>query len=222
MKWYMDRSSLIDSLPEWTTMLHKYRLGVFGEYSFADWLTQTSLDCRSVESSSMWIASSGCTPFSLQVTFFLSLHPLMPLVWSTIWVLEAKPLRQRAMLLETWQNSTPFHQMWKTCGLAVSMHLRSQRRHSTDFSLWSRWWLATAYSGMLQVWNWTISLLFSPLILEWRVSFGHRPCRWLVGSIGWFEYADLPQLQSVRLSDNAFTYCHSVVFESRWNCEWIR
>ena len=222
MKWYMDRSSLIDSLPEWTTMLHKYRLGVFGEYSFADWLTQTSLDCRSVESSSMWIASSGCTPFSLQVTFFLSLHPLMPLIWNTIWVLEAKPLRQRAMLLETWQNSTPFHQMWKTCGLAVSMHLRSQRRHSTDFSLWSRWWLATAYSGMLQVWNWTISLLFSPLILEWRVSFGHRPCRWLVGSIGWFEYADLPQLQSVRLSDNAFTYCHSVVFESRWNCEWIR
>ena len=30
----------------------------------------------------------------------------------------------------------------------------------------------------------------------------------------WFEFADLPQLQSVKLGYSAFDYVHSVVFES--------
>ena len=30
----------------------------------------------------------------------------------------------------------------------------------------------------------------------------------------WFEFTDLPQLQSVRLGDNAFQNVHTVVFES--------
>ena len=30
----------------------------------------------------------------------------------------------------------------------------------------------------------------------------------------WFEFIDLPQLQSVRLGEAAFDYVHSVVFES--------
>ena len=30
----------------------------------------------------------------------------------------------------------------------------------------------------------------------------------------WFEFADLPQLQSVIISGGAFDYVHSVVFES--------
>ena len=30
----------------------------------------------------------------------------------------------------------------------------------------------------------------------------------------WFEFADLPQLQSVKLGSEAFRYVHSVVFES--------
>ena len=30
----------------------------------------------------------------------------------------------------------------------------------------------------------------------------------------WFEFTDLPQLQSVRLGEAAFDYVHSVVFES--------
>ena len=32
--------------------------------------------------------------------------------------------------------------------------------------------------------------------------------------IGWFEFTDLPQLQSAKLGDAAFAYVHSVVFES--------
>ena len=30
----------------------------------------------------------------------------------------------------------------------------------------------------------------------------------------WFEFTDLPQLQSVELGDWAFNYVHSIVFES--------
>ena len=30
----------------------------------------------------------------------------------------------------------------------------------------------------------------------------------------WFEFTDLPQLQSVRLGEAAFEYVHSIVFES--------
>ena len=30
----------------------------------------------------------------------------------------------------------------------------------------------------------------------------------------WFEFIDLPQLQSVKLGNDAFEYVHSVVFES--------
>ena len=30
----------------------------------------------------------------------------------------------------------------------------------------------------------------------------------------WFEFTDLPQLQSVKLDDVAFAYVHSIVFES--------
>ena len=30
----------------------------------------------------------------------------------------------------------------------------------------------------------------------------------------WFEFTDLPQLQSVKLGDRAFAYVHSIVFES--------
>ena len=30
----------------------------------------------------------------------------------------------------------------------------------------------------------------------------------------WFEFIDLPQLQSLKLGDRAFAYVHSVVFES--------
>ena len=30
----------------------------------------------------------------------------------------------------------------------------------------------------------------------------------------WFEFTDLPQLQSVRLGEAAFDYVHSIVFES--------
>ena len=30
----------------------------------------------------------------------------------------------------------------------------------------------------------------------------------------WFEFTDLPQLQSVKLGESAFEYVHSIVFES--------
>ena len=112
-----------------------------------------------------------------------------------------------------WKNSTPFHRMWKTCGSGVSIHRGSRNSRSTGSSHWGHWWLAITSSGRQPAWNWAVSLLCSPLTLEWRVSFGHHPSHWPVWLVRWNELIDLPQLQSVRLRDNAFTYCQSVVFE---------
>ena len=64
--------------------------------------------------------------------------------------------------------------------------------------------------------NWTISLLYNQLILVWDVSIGLHHSHWLVWLIDWFEFIDLPQLQSVRLARAAFIDVHSAVFESDW------
>ena len=69
--------------------------------------------------------------------------------------------------------------------------------------------------------NWIISLLFNPLILVRTVSIMLHHSHWLVWLIGWFEFTDLPQLQSVIFGERAFTYVHSVVFESEWLNGWI-
>ena len=52
--------------------------------------------------------------------------------------------------------------------------------------------------------NWIIFLLFNPLLSGSVVSFGLHPSHWLVWLMDWFEVTDLPQLQSVKLGDNAF------------------
>ena len=57
--------------------------------------------------------------------------------------------------------------------------------------------------------NWTISLLFNPLLLVMVVSFWLHPSHWLVWLMDWFEFTDLPQLQSVKLVDYAFQYTES-------------
>ena len=64
--------------------------------------------------------------------------------------------------------------------------------------------------------NWIISFLFNPLILVVGVSVGLHPSHWLVWLMDWFEFTDLPQLQSVKLGMYAFWCVHSVVFESDW------
>ena len=64
--------------------------------------------------------------------------------------------------------------------------------------------------------NWTISLLFSSLILVGIVSIGLHPSHWLVLLMDCFEFTDLPQLQSITLGYDAFYYVHSIVFESDW------
>ena len=64
--------------------------------------------------------------------------------------------------------------------------------------------------------NWIISLLFNPLIWVIIVSFWLHPCHWLVRLMDWFEFTDLPQLQSVEFGSSAFNDVHSVVFESDW------
>ena len=48
------------------------------------------------------------------------------------------------------------------------------------------------------------------------VSVMLHPSHWLVWLIDWFEFTDLPQLQSVSLGYAAFKYDHSIVFESDW------
>ena len=63
--------------------------------------------------------------------------------------------------------------------------------------------------------NWTIFLLFNPLILAIIVlTLPHS--FWLVRLIDWIEFTDLPQLQSVKLGYAAFCCVQSVVFESDW------
>ena len=64
--------------------------------------------------------------------------------------------------------------------------------------------------------NWTIFLLFNPLIWASIVYIMPHHSHWQVWLMDWFEYIDLPQLQSVKLVDSAFFYVHSVVFESDW------
>ena len=64
--------------------------------------------------------------------------------------------------------------------------------------------------------NWTILLLYNPLILVWIVSIGLHHSHWLVWLSEWIELTDLPQLQSVKLSSYTFIDVHSVEFESDW------
>ena len=76
--------------------------------------------------------------------------------------------------------------------------------------------LVTRHSRIIIHLNWAIFLLFNPLILVWIVSYMLHPSHWLVWLMDWFEFTDLPQLQSVKLGKYAFTYVHSIVFESDW------
>ena len=43
-----------------------------------------------------------------------------------------------------------------------------------------------------------------------------HPSHWLVWLMDWFEFTDLPQLQSLKLGYAAFSYVQSVVFDSDW------
>ena len=116
-----------------------------------------------------------------------------------------------------------------------------------DWVSWRVWWSDTIVSGLviinevmvrIELWivqnsnpfrldmshsviiihlNWAIFLLFNPFIWVDIVSFGLHPSHWLVWLMDWFEFTDLPQLQSVELGCwNAFNRVHSVVFESNW------
>ena len=65
--------------------------------------------------------------------------------------------------------------------------------------------------------SWTIFLLFRSSIFRVNtVSFRLHHSHWLVWLIDWFEFTDLPQLQSVNLGGETFYWCQSVVFESNW------
>ena len=136
--------------------------------------------------------------------------------WSSFWVSETRRPRHRATSFGILQNSTPFRRTWKTCGSEASIHQRSQSSRSTVFSRCGRWWSEITSSGRQPAWNWTVFLLSNLSTLAWRVSFGRQPSRWPVWLVDWNELADLPQLQSIKLGDNAFTRCQSVVFESSW------
>ena len=115
-----------------------------------------------------------------------------------------------------------------------------------DCVSWRVWWLDSRVSGLvvlnemmvrIELWivrnsnpfrldmshsriithlNWTISLLFNPLILVVGVSVMLHPSHWLVWLMDWFEFTDLPQLQSLKLGYSAFKRVHSIVFESDW------
>ena len=76
--------------------------------------------------------------------------------------------------------------------------------------------LVKSHSMIIIHLNWTIFLLFNPLILVSTVAVMLHPSHWLVWLMDWFEFTDLPQLQSIRLDSIAFRYVHSVVFESDW------
>ena len=76
--------------------------------------------------------------------------------------------------------------------------------------------LDMSHSRIITHLNWAISLLFNPLIWVDIVSTMLHPSHWLVWLMDWFEFTDLPQLQSVKLGKYAFWCVHSVVFESDW------
>ena len=76
--------------------------------------------------------------------------------------------------------------------------------------------LVAFHSRIIVHLNWIISLLFKSLIWVIIVSVTLHPSHWLVWLMDWFEFTDLPQLQSVKLGQYAFEYVQSVVFESDW------
>ena len=76
--------------------------------------------------------------------------------------------------------------------------------------------LVAKHSRIIIHLNWTISLLFNPLTWMSIVSSMLHHSHWLVWLMDWFEFTDLPQLQSVKLGLEAFQSIHSVVFESDW------
>ena len=82
---------------------------------------------------------------------------------------------------------------------------------------WNPFRLVIIHSWIIIHLNWTTSLLFNPLILVvGSVSIMLHHSHWLVWLMDWFEFTDLPQLQSVGLGKYAFACVHSVVFESGW------
>ena len=169
-----------------------------------------------MESISVIAVSSASLPINSQVRILSSHHHSMLLVWRATYLSERRHHPQRVMLWEREQILIPFHWMWKTCGLVVLIHQELQNSHSIHFSHWDHWLLVMAYSGKWPHLNCPIFLLFNPLKSELGVSVLLNHSHWLVWLVDWFEFTDLPQLQSVKLGEFAFEYVHSVVFESDW------
>ena len=106
--------------------------------------------------------------------------------------------------------------MWKICGLGVLIHQGLPSFLSADICHWSHWFLAVTHFGMWHNLNWMVFLPFNPLFLVRTVPVILHPSHWLVWLMDWFEFTDLPKLQSVNLGYDAFAKVHSVVFESDW------
>ena len=143
-------------------------------------------------------------------------------------------------------STYPIMKYWNRLWLVMVVLEKWECLNWMDWVSWRVWWLERTVSGLvflkemmarIELWivqnsnpfrlvmihsliiihlNWTISLLFNPLIWVMVVSFMLHPSHWLVWLMDWFEFTDLPQLQSVKLGRAAFNLVHSIVFESDW------
>ena len=114
-----------------------------------------------------------------------------------------------------WEN----WRVWWLCGVVSGLVIKNEMM--VRIVLWivqnsNPLRLVIGHSRIIIHLNWTIYLLFNPLFLVIDVSGMLHPSHWLVWLMDWFEFTDLPQLQSVKLGSEAFRYVHSVVFESDW------
>ena len=125
--------------------------------------------------------------------------------------------------MEKWEYSTWMDWVnWRECWLeAIVSELVVVNELMVRIELWivqnsNPFRLVMSHSVIIIHLNWVISILFNPLIWVRIVSFGLHPSHWLVWLMDWFEFTDLPQLQSLKLGYAAFSYVQSVVFDSDW------
>ena len=159
-----------------------------------------------------WLFQMGT---STEMTLLHSAYPIME-YWSGLW-LAFTVLRMWECL--SWMNWASWRAWWleaMVSGLVVVNEVMVLIelwivQNSNPFRL-VKW-----HSGIIIHLNWTISLLFNPLILVIGVSIMLHHSHWLVWLMDWFEFTDLPQLQSVKHGGwYAFQMVHTVVFESDW------
>ena len=129
-------------------------------------------------------------------------------IWNGSWLVTIALKEFKCLKLKTWVN-------WRVLPLGITASLvRMDLIELWTVQNLNPFGLVVIHSTIIIHLMWTIFLLFKPLILVIIVSIRSHHSHWLVWLMDWFEFTDLPQLQSVTLGESSFYLVHSIVFES--------